>query len=340
MFYLKDNPKENCHFIYLETESVNTENEFYRRLLSKLVTSEFVKKHHIIWNFISEHLPVIKKIGTNGVEFDSKSDHNFREAFLSILKKNELDDQKLIFLLDEFSQTVENIKDDNGENRAIRFLQSNREIRQSDEISKNIQFIYSGSIGLENIVKRINASKTINDIVPLKIKPFTQKESIEFITLLLENVDFGLEESQLDTILEKVEWLIPFYLQLSIQAINDISKEENLTEITKDVIDRAFDEMIEKRNYFDPWHTRLRTFLKGSEYNFAKELLNRVANPKSKKIHSNEIFDLSTKYEIEDYKDIIGSLVYDGYINNNEDLEIYRFNSPILRMWWWKYVAN
>jgi hypothetical protein len=41
----------------------------------------------------------------------------------------------------------------------------------------------------------------------------------------------------------------------------------------------------------------------------------------------------------EDYKKIIRVLMHDGYINNNDDPEVYRFNSPILKTWWFKNVA-
>ena len=39
-------------------------------------------------------------------------------------------------------------------------------------------------------------------------------------------------------------------------------------------------------------------------------------------------------------QDVIKALIYDGYINNNDDAKIYRFNSPILKMWWYKNVTN
>ena len=206
-------------------------------------------------------------------------------------------------------------------------------------MNNNIQYIYSGSIGLTNIVKGLNAMQTINDISPIKIKPLSKKEAQEFISLLLTNVEFKINESLIKYILLKIEWLIPFYLQLTIQAIKDIYKEETPEIITENIINRAFDEMIEQKNYFEHWHTRLRTSLKGNEYNFAKALLNIISESGTKE--SKDIHDLAVMHKIEkDYKDILGFLVYDGYINNNDNVKIYRYNSPILRMWWWKYVAN
>jgi hypothetical protein len=56
---------------------------------------------------------------------------------------------------------------------------------------------------------------------------------------------------------------------------------------------------------------------------------------------SNEIIDLSVKYNIRDsYKNLLNTLIYDGYINNNEDPKVYRFNSPLLRQWWRNNVAE
>ncbi|MCD4652036.1 MAG: ATP-binding protein [Candidatus Cloacimonetes bacterium] len=337
MHYLMDKAKDNYFFLFIDTESVNNENEFYRKLLSRLLTSKFVKSKNKVFSFVKEHSPVIKSIGPNGVEFDSKKETDYFSEFLKIAKLLDLEDKKLVLLLDEFSQTVENIKNDESERNAIHFLQTNRELRQA--LSGKIQFIYSGSIGLENIVRQINASSTINDIVPLKVKPFNKQESRDFILLLLKNVDFKLNDKLLDTILDKVGWLIPFYLQLVIQAINDVWKEENLTKLSEVIIDNALTELVEQGNYFEHWHSRLRTSLKTIEYKFAKELLNAISGTET--IHSNEIHDLAVGFGLEsDYKDIVRSLVYDGYINNNDDIRTYRFNSPILKMWWWKYVAN
>nr|MDC2856388.1 hypothetical protein [Ningiella sp. W23] len=55
-----------------------------------------------------------------------------------------------------------------------------------------------------------------------------------------------------------------------------------------------------------------------------------------------DIMDVASKHDLNDNeaKDCLHSLIYDGYINNNDDNKTYQFNSPILRMWWNKNVAN
>ena len=128
-------------------------------------------------------------------------------------------------------------------------------------------------------------------------------------------------------------------------AISDITPEPDpanpgsqKTKITKKIIDEAFTRILDLRNCFEHWHTRLRKAYKKDDYNFAKDLLNQVSIAEN--IESKEILNLAYRHHLDDtFKDIVNSLVYDGYINNNDDPALYRFNSPILMMWWRKNVA-
>ncbi|MCF7885139.1 MAG: ATP-binding protein [Candidatus Marinimicrobia bacterium] len=339
MYHLRDNPKEPYNLIYLDTESVNNENEFYKKLLSKVLTSNFINTKDKLTSKIKELSPGIKKIGPDGVEFDRSKEFSYFNEFLNIIDKIDTNDQNLIILLDEFSQTVENIKNDEGEKEAIHFLQTKRSMRQEHLIDNNIRFIYSGSIGLGNIVRRINATKTINDLQPIKLQPLSYNQAVKFINKLLEKYNFTINDNPIEYILDSIEWLIPFYIQLVIQVIKDDYRLDGSLDIDEDYIENVFDRIIGQQHYFDNWHSRLKTLFKTDEYNFCKELLNTISEDGT--IQINKIRNIAVKYDIKDqYKNILNSLVYDGYINNNDKQKIYRFNSPILRRWWWKYVAN
>ena len=339
MCYLLDHPKDNYTFLYIDIETINSENEFYRKIVNKVLKTNYVKRSQKILRLLEKHKPTIKKLGPDGVEFGVSEDHDYFEMLSEILKSAHSDNKKLVILLDEFPETLDNIINDEGKSEGRHFLQSNRELRQDPEISKNVLFIYTGSIGLENIVSKLNIMKTIIDLSRLKIPPLKKEEAIQLIELLLENVEFNLSKDLIDYILQKIEWLIPFYIQLIIDELKNIYRDENLKQITVDTVNQAIDGMLEQRQYFEHWHTRLRTSMKGKEYNFSKELLSIVSEKET--ISTNEIYNLAVKYNLEDsYKDLLGSLIYDGYINNNDDVKIYRYNSPILRMWWRKNVAN
>ncbi|NOY57992.1 MAG: ATP-binding protein [Calditrichaeota bacterium] len=338
MYFLLDHPKNNYIFLYLITESVNNENEFFRRVVNKVLKTDFIQASQKVMAFLEKIVPTIKKVGPSGVEFGVNEEHNYREMLGKILASPS-EGKKLIIMLDEFPETLENIIEDEGASAGRHFLQSNRELRQQTEISDQVQFIYTGSIGLENVVSQLNAVNTINDLARLQIPPLKKEQAEEMMNLLLKNVDFELSEHLIKYILEKIEWLIPFYLQSVMQELKDLCRDEHITQITEAVVDQAFTNMLEQRQYFEHWHTRLRTSFKGKDYSFVKNLLN-VASENGF-ISSNEIYDLAVKYEKEEtFKDFVGSLIYDGYINNHGNPAKYRYNSPILRMWWRQNVAN
>lgn len=339
MYYLMDNPKDGYTITYLITQSVNNENEFFRRIVNRVLKTDYVQKSQKVITFLEKHKPAISKVGPDGIEFGASEEGNYQEILIRILKSSHPESQKLIVMIDEFPETLENIIKDEGETAGKHFLQSNRELRQDSEISKNVQFIYTGSIGLENIVSKLNAVSTINDLSRLKIPPLKPDEAKQLVSLLLENVDFTLSDLLINFILKKIEWLIPFYIQLIIWELKNLHRDENPDKITEDIIERALTGILEQRNHFEHWHARLRTSIKGNEYNFVKELLNITSENET--ISSNEIHNLAVKYQLESsYKDLVGPLVYDGYINNHDDFKVYRYNSPILRMWWNKNVAN
>jgi hypothetical protein len=104
-------------------------------------------------------------------------------------------------------------------------------------------------------------------------------------------------------------------------------------------IDEAFEDAAKRNKDFKHWQTRLKSAFKANEFKFAVEILNRISVDAS--ITSNDIADVAVKYQCEDnFKEIIRSLIHDGYINNTTDIKIYKFNSPLLKQWWFNNVAN
>jgi len=107
------------------------------------------------------------------------------------------------------------------------------------------------------------------------------------------------------------------------------------------LIDRAFDAIIQARNenHFNHYHSRLKKQFKGEDFFFVIELLDILAHKGTLK--RTEVFDLSAKYDLEGkWKFIVEVLIYDGYINCSADRAVYRFNSPIVRMWWQRYICK
>jgi len=335
MYKIMDNPQNDYIVLYVDVESADKENEFWKKLFSKLMEDEFVTTLKNRAKHLFDYLKTIKitEIGTKGIKFGDGLELNYAEAFKKIIKNLDTD-KKLIFMIDEFAQTIENIIKYEGEQNAQHLLKTHRELRQDHTLSEKIIFIYAGSIGLESVAAKIKSIATINDLAVIKVTPLSFDDAKKFVKTLATTNNIKIEDKEIDYLLNQIEWLIPFYIQL----IMDELRKSN-THITATIIDDAFKAILDLRNHFEHWHTRLKS-LADNEYKFAKEILNIISE--NMKMQSNEIINIATKNGLNEdvAKEVIHSLIYDGYINNNDNPKEYRYNSPILRMWWFKNVAN
>ncbi len=340
MYHLRDNPKEGYAFIYLATESIDDAELYFKRLFDALLNSEVVsrkvkasEKSKGIFEVITDK---VKKIGAFGVEIElqSKTEEKYSDIFLELMKKLDNEHVRIVMMIDEFPSTVENIHKKNGETAAVHFLKLNRTIRQ--ESSGGIQFIYTGSIGLPAIVNRLNTPESINDLNQVEIPPLSPEDGKLFIEKLLNSAKVPYESTAIDYLLEKINWLMPFFIQLSVQELVDLY-DQNKTKINSEVVDRAFDRICNRRNntHFDSYYNRLRDAFSEEDYQLALEILNIIAE--RNKLSKETLFEqLQSKGEQRDINAVIESLEYDGYINLQDGH--YTFNSPILQLWWNKYI--
>jgi hypothetical protein len=341
LFNLLDNPKDNLTVIYYISESVNSENEFYKKLFHHILDKmTSLKKYGAITKAFAKTLPsYVESIGPEGVKFRPGSVVNYYDELLKLVRKARFDNDRLVVLIDEFASTVENIMQDEGNRAAIHFLETKRSIRQEPELQNKLQFVYAGSIGLENIVGRMNSVNLISDLAPVAVPPLSKDGVKALVGQILDGSGITFESRTLHHLLTTVEWWIPYYFQIILDESYKILIEQDSAAITEAVIDSAVQKSLQQRLYFEHWFTRLRKAYKGNEFSFIKELLNMISDRKT--ISSAEVFDCASKYGLEDtYNDPVNALKHDGYISNSGNPKEYRFNSPLLREWWNTNVAN
>lgn len=339
MYKIVDEPKANYIPIYIDTESADSEAEFWSKVFNALMEEDFIASLKTkAKNFMDQIKNInVRSITMEGVEFGDGDKLNHKQAFYRLIK--DLDhDKKLIIMIDEFAQTIENIIKYEESKNAISLLKAHRELRQDQKFSQKVTFIYAGSIGLESVVSKIDAIKHINDLNNIKVPPLTFPEAEQFTIALFKSAEIKINKTDIDHLLHTIHWLIPFYIQLITQEIKKICRRGQKLDQT--VIDQAIQNALDNRNHFESWQSKLKTALGNNEYLFCKEVLNAISN--QKEINLLDIMNIASKHDLNDSeaKDCLHSLIYDGYINNNDNNKTYQFNSPILRMWWNKNVAN
>ena len=345
---LERNPRNGYLIKYKSVQSVDSINEYFKQIYKLLLEDDsifkfyeryFEKAKGAVKKFISR----IRGISVDGIEIDPDERVDYYNECEILLKTIPKGFDTLLILIDEFPDAVRNISNDDKKN-GIRFLQLNRDLRQ-DFNDVNIQFVYSGSIGLGNVVSKLNRIDLINDIKNIEVPPLNKKEAKELISRLAlglrkENNNFEIHDGIKEYILKKDSWLIPYYIQIIVDELFDLFSEtgKKLTENTIDeVIDKIIRDRYKYQDYFENWKTRLKQAFDRKEYNCAIEILNYISTNGS--MDFNLMYDLSIKYEINDLKDVTNVLEYDGYINKNTK-KVYMFNSIILKEWWYINVAN
>jgi len=347
MRYLEDHPRESYHFIYLTVESVHEVETFYHKLWDALAESDFYsffsKASKKTKNFLNTTLDRISGIGIpvlgSVIELNPSEKSSYQEEFDDVIKSLKNDKRKLVFMIDEFPQVVENINARHGKEIATQFLHLCREQRQLSQ--SNVLFIYTGVTGLLSVVRRITSPSVINDIVTIEVPPLSKAEATEMATMILNNYNVGYEVKVIDYLLEKMEWLIPFHVQLCIQELIDIYESEERN-ITKADVNKAFDRLLNIRNnqYFEPYHTRLKEAFPDTKiFDQSIELLNYIVM--NEEIGKQEAMELIGKeLENDDYERVMESLQFDGYLKYDEECEVYKFTSRLIKMWWKKFVVK
>lgn len=348
LWYLLDNKINGYTYVYVDTEALDNSEEFFKKLLKTILASNEINQSVKLKELFNKGIKAfskIKSIKILGHGFDlneTKEEHNYYEDLTNLLSAIELDNsQKLVLLIDEFPQTIQNMVEaaNGNEATAKKFLQLNRDLRLNPEINERVNFIYTGSIGLNHTVASINSTAFVNDLSSVEIDALSKEDAETLLEELLLEKNITIENNAKELLLQKLEWLIPFHIQLAVQELTSLVYAEKHIE-TKH-INLVFAEMIEARNnnHFEHYYSRLKSQFKGEAFSYADELLQKLANEGT--LTKTQMFDLSAKFNQENnYRQILEILVYDGYIHNTGDVNTYRFNSPIVRMWWQKFICK
>ena len=334
--------------IYISVQSATHSNEFFEKLFKELIKNNTVfagmngftqRASAGLKNIISRVRNITLE---GGLEIDKTANIDYYTALQTLIKA--LTEKKVILLLDEFPDAVSNmIRRD--QQLAIEFLLQMRELRQISS-DLGLQFILTGSSGLANVVSQLGENDLINDLEEISVAPYTEQEASVFIQRLVlgyqihYSSDFQINDNTLAYILEKINWRLPYYLQIMIKSLFEAF--ENTQIIAEPAtVDKVLAAMLtaqsEYYGYFQYWYQRLQDNLDNASYQAAIEMLNQLACDKVSSLAQLKSLPFATKPELP-VKQILNILEHDGYISQHQ--QQYGFNSFLLKQWWVEHVAD
>jgi hypothetical protein len=346
MYRLADMDETGYHFVFIITQSAGNEQDFYRAVFKQIYESDIVsslsktkKGLGKLLDDMAKNIKGIELLG-NKIEFTDpqKEESNFKNKVVELLEKINLGGDKLVLMIDEFPQAVENISKRISIQAALEFLQGFREILLNRKLTDKVQFLITGSIGLPPLVRKLGGTDLINLLTIQEVEPMELAEARTMLRALLDAKFVKYEPEALDVILEKIGYLMPFYVQLAAQEIVDLYEDEAQT-INQVLAAQAFTNIFKSRNstYFNEFFDRLKKHLEKEDLLFATKLLDKIAD--KGQLSNLEISDFASKYTLPDgYKNTVESLVYDGYLYYEPNTRSYCFTSDVLKKWWTRYA--
>ncbi len=344
----------NTIYLYMIIQSVDSSELFFNKLFKALISDEnictgltgYIKRaSHSLKDFISR-LRGISLEG--GIQMDAKNSIDYYHECYELLTY--LENKRVVVIVDEFPDALARI-DLQDRNQAIYFLQQHRDLRQ--QFNSKLQFVYTGSTGLRNVVKKIGTNNLINDLAQIEIPPFSTDESCCLIKSLVlgyqrTNPNFDLTETQIDYILRKITWYLPFYLQTIIHALYNRFDDTQQNILPKD-IDNILMAMTKAKSpyaaYFENWQSRLEKTFNKEEYQLAITLLTHIAQHQTTDKATLDQLGSDQPLSKEERRFVLQTLEYDGYISQSDShsaqaQQQYQFNSELLKQWWIENVID
>jgi AAA+ ATPase superfamily predicted ATPase len=322
--------------VYIDLEGIQSQEEFLNTLISKFDgTKIWSLAAEAAGGFINRLFEGVKGIGP--VKLDFSRPEVSQNLYTSLFDAIDHSKDTLI-VIDELPLFLNVIDKEDPSNKSAGFLLNwFRSLRQVS--GTKIRWIFCGSVGLRNFTSMRNLSMTINDMVSFDFDALSQVEAEGLILALSDSLDIPITGKTVQYILDKIEWYIPYFIQLLFTTIKNYPDVKN--GITEQMIDSAFDHLAHT-DELSTWYERL------AEYDGFKEGAEMLLNALSMAdngLSREELLDMYAQFVNEPVANVntkfslvLGMIEHDGYIMRVSG-GIRRFHSPLLKKWWYsKFV--
>ena len=240
-------------------------------------------------------------------------------------------DGQVIFLWDEVPYMLDNMSKNKPE-EAMELLDVLRMLRQTYDI----RMIFTGSIGLHHIVKKLQqqgySNEPTNDMYPVEVTPLTENHAQNLAVKLLRGERIESDNPlEIASEIAKATNNIPFYIH---HLVNDLRFTKNITpEVIEQTLETSF------ANPQNPWkmehyRDRINNYYAEDQKPYALKILDLFAEEDS--LTFKELWNrlsLNPKFDDEETaRNILRLLLKDYYLQ--QKAKSYSFRYPIIKKYW------
>jgi uncharacterized protein len=334
MVSMLKNCPSNTQCVFKNIQGVQSEEQFYKQFFESIIEclNKFQKGMGWLKNWV-KHLN-IEEITLEGVKFGDKKNINYVEEINNILPKLSQNEAKIIILLDELPEVLNNLYKKGQVEAAKSILDNLRMWRQNIQLRGKFHLVLAGSVGIHHIVKTIEGrTADINDFNIVDFDALTDDEAVDYIEWATKDATIKYEGELKSYFLSKINYFIPYFMNLMLDEVNKQARKIRNPTITRLDIDAAFDKVVKNSDHFNDWKSRIFDYYPAIEADFLNEVLIFIAH--RNKIDKRQVYNLAIKHNLKNkYMALVQGLENDGYITEQGDVHIYI--SPFLKAFWKK----
>jgi len=326
--------EEKWHTVAINLEMVTSEFAFVESLtthLTKLSWWEAAKEK--TGSFLANLNTLKPKVSYAGATLELEWIAGKKDIYKQLADLIDHKENTLIFL-DELTVLLNSIlkEGEDGKKNVTAFLHWLRDLRIT--AGSKIKWIYCSSVGIENFTHSHGISDTINDTIDYKLKSYKKEESEAMLRKLGQDNQLILGDKLNAQIVDKLEYCLPFFLQLYFERINYLVAIED-RQLDETIVEAAYKDLIEGK-HFNTWIERINEQYGDKNANTFR-ILKHLCQAKTGSPRANLLDILISQGLVpENAEEILSTLLYmlknDGYLIDEDGL--YRFRSPLLRDFW------
>jgi hypothetical protein len=329
-----------------ELEDVDSPEEFVWRVTKELLAhdktrallAKVKKLPASLVEWVKENFEEAEFEGAK-VKFKQSIKEDWQEAGKRMLNELEKSDETIVFLFDELPAMLDRIIEKQGEGAARDFLAWFRPIRLAQkDLLRRHRFIVAGSVGIDQILKKIGATDRLVDFTRLTVEPLDSIAANELVDGLAGTFNLNWTQLLSTKLFDLIGAPVPYFIHIFFSQLGQLmpAARDNLT---LEQLDRLYADRVlgpTCRHYFDHYSSRLKRYGTSGE-KAAFSILRSVAS--RGRISRPVLFDIYRKAygkgsSETGFDDVMADLEYDWYLRLDPDTNEFYFRLKVMQDWW------
>jgi hypothetical protein len=248
-------------------------------------------------------------------------------------------DRTMIFLFDELPAMLDRLIEKQGDAGARDFLAWFRTIRLAQkDVLRRHRFIVAGSVGIDQILKKLGATDRLVDFTRLTVEPLDDGTARRLARDLAATFEIAWQEELSDRLFALIGAPVPYFIHVFFSQLGQLPPEER-ERLTAQGLEQVYRERVlgpTCRHYFDHYSTRLKRYGLARE-RAALAILRAVAD--QSRISRPALYDVYASAHgrgasDQGFDDVMADLESDWYLRLDPDTNEFYFRLGVMADWW------